>query len=466
MDTGSWLWSCDLKLWGGRFTRPTDEVAHAYQASIGFDRRLVDVDIEGSRAWARALRRAGVLSSEEAAALDGGLSTLATEASAGVFEFLDADEDVHTAVERRLGEILGDLAGKLHAGRSRNDQVATDLRMWTMRACRALDHEVRSLQAALLASAEAGLDLPMPGYTHLQPAQVVTWGHWALSHFWPLARDRARLAETRKRASALPLGSAALAGTGFAIDRLALARDLGFHSVSPNSIDAVADRDFGADFLFASTMVGIHLSRLSEQLILFANPAFGFVVIGDDYATGSSLMPQKRNPDTLELTRGKAGRLIGNLTGLLATLKALPSAYDKDLQEDKEPLFDAFDTLSGALPVMAGLIAGLETKQERMVAALDPAMWATDLADHLVRQGVPFREAHSIAGAAVRHAEELGVTLADLEAEELRLVDPRLDEGARSVFSWRKSLASRAAIGGTAPDALAEQLEAARRAID
>jgi argininosuccinate lyase len=454
------------KLWGGRFAEGTDALVHRYNASLSFDRRLADEDITGSVAWAAGLADAGILTAAEAASLVDGLERVRQEFAEGRFEPDPADEDIHTAVERRLTELVGPVGGKLHTGRSRNDQVATDFRLWVMRACDRLEGHLQALQVSLADSAEAHLALPMPGYTHLQHAQPVTWGHWALSHFWPLARDRQRLRATRQSASTLPLGSGALAGTAFPIDRAALAERLGFAAVSPNSLDAVADRDFAAEFLFAAALLGIHLSRLSEQLILFSSAEFGFVRLPDAYSTGSSLMPQKKNPDTLELTRGKSGRLIGHLTGLLATLKGLPSTYDKDLQEDKEPVFDAADTLEIALPVMAGLIAGLEVRPERMAAQLEAGLLATDLADYLVRRGLPFREAHHLVGQAVRLAEERGIQLTALTTGDLAGLSPAFGPDARGALTVAGSLAARSAIGGTAPAAVAEQLAAARRAME
>lgn len=382
------------KLWGGRFAKQTDELVHQLNASLSFDRRFYAQDIIGSMAWARALVGAGVFASSEAETIVDGLAQVLQEFETEIFGFDESDEDIHTAVERRLTEIVGEVGGKLHTGRSRNDQVATDFRLWVMGAINELQEHLANLQEALIVSAEENLHLPMPGYTHLQHAQPVTWGHWLLSHFWPLVRDRERLAQVRLNTAVLPLGSAALAGTAYPVDRDWLAQELGFTAVSENSLDAVSDRDFAADFLYAAAMIGLHLSRLSEQLVLFSSAEFGFVRLDDGYSTGSSLMPQKKNPDTLELTRGKAGRLVGHLTGLLTTLKGLPSSYDKDLQEDKEPLFDAFDTLCLTVPIMAGLIRSLTLHPERMAAQLEPGLLATDLADYLVKRGVPFRQAH------------------------------------------------------------------------
>jgi argininosuccinate lyase len=375
---------------------------------------------------------------------------------------LNSDEDVHTAVERRLIELVGPVGGKLHTGRSRNDQVATDLRLWTMRASDVVRAHLRDVQAALLDSAEPRLETLMPGYTHMQHAQPLTWAHWALSHFWPLERDRQRLAQARERASVLPLGSAALAGTAYPVDRAALAAALGFSRVSWNSIDGVADRDFVADFLYAGALVGVHLSRLAEQLILFSSAEFGFVTPDDAYSTGSSLMPQKRNPDTLELTRGKAGRLLGHLTGLLATLKGLPSAYDKDLQEDKEPLLDAFDTLDMLLPVMGGFLRTMRLHPDRMAAQLEPGLLATELADYLVRRAIPFRQAHELVGRAVALAESRGVALNRLSAADLAGISSAFGPDVTAQFDYQSAVNKRSAVGGVAPAAVREQLAAAR----
>ncbi|MEZ4593364.1 MAG: argininosuccinate lyase [Chloroflexota bacterium] len=452
------------KLWGGRFAKGTDALVNEFNASLRFDVRLAEQDIAGSKAWAQGLVGAGVLTQPEADTIIAGLGEVAEELANGRFQFDPADEDIHTAVERRLTEIVGAVGGKLHTGRSRNDQVATDFRLWLLGACDQVQAMLADLQQALIASAEANLNLPMPGYTHLQHAQPVTWGHWILSHFWPLVRDRERLGQVRQRTAVLPLGSGALAGTGFPVDRQALAQALGFATISQNSLDGVSDRDFAADFLYTATMIGLHLSRLSEQLVLFSSSEFGFVRLDDGYSTGSSLMPQKKNPDTLELTRGKSGRILGNLVGLLTTLKGLPSSYDKDLQEDKEPVFDAFDTLSHTLPIMAGLLRTLTLRPERMAQQLEPSLLATDLADYLVKQGVPFRQAHHLVGEVVQLAENRGVPLTALTLTDLQTVSELFGEGATAVFNIPSSLSSRSAPGGTAPEALQTQLNAAKEA--
>lgn len=454
-----------MSLWGGRFKKSTDALVYRFNASLRFDKRLYDEDITGSIAWARGLETAGVFTNADADSIVTGLEQVRTEFQAGTFVFHDSDEDIHTAVERRLTELVGALAGKLHTGRSRNDQVATDFRLWIMRACDRLSELIISLQRTLVARAEADLNTVMPGYTHLQQAQPITWGHWTLSHFWPLERDKQRLGDARARAATLPLGSGALAGTTFPVDQDAMARDLGFTHIAQNSIDAVSDRDFAADFLYSTAMLSVHLSRLSEQLILFSSAEFGFVELDEAFATGSSLMPQKKNPDPLELTRGKSGRLIGNLTGLLATLKGLPSAYDKDLQEDKEPVFDAADTMELALPVMTGVVSTLQLRPERMIALIRPTLLATDLADYLVKRGVPFRDAHRLVGKVIRRAEALEVPLNELSLSELQAVSKYFEADAVEVFDIVASIARRQLPGGTAPDALKYQLQAARRHI-
>ncbi len=454
-----------MTLWGGRFAAGTNALMAQLNNSLPFDRRLADEDVRGSIAWARALGRVGVLTPAEVEAMVAGLERVRAELAAGEFAFLESDEDIHTAVERRLGEIAGPLAGKLHTGRSRNDQVATDFRLWLLGALPGLDAALREAQSALLARAEADFGPILPGYTHLQRAQPVLLSHWWLAHFWPLERDRARLASLRPRVAVLPLGAGALAGAPFPLDRAALAAELGFETASPNSIDAVSDRDFAAEFLFCAALVGVHLSRLAEALILFSSAEFGFITLADAYATGSSLMPQKKNPDPLELARGKAGTLIGRLAGLLATLKGLPSAYDKDLQEDKVPVFEAFDSLTLILPVIAGLLGSLTVHPDRLRAALDPGLLATDLADFLVGTGVPFREAHAAVGRAVRRAGELGLPLDRLPLPELQAIHPGFGPGAAEVFDFERAVARRAAEGGTAPEAVRAQMALAREAL-
>ncbi len=452
-------------LWGGRFDGKSDPDAFALNASLPFDRRLADQDVRGSLAWAAALVEAGVLTRPEGERIAAGLEQIRAEFQAGTFTFAPSDEDIHTAVERRLGEIIGPLAGKLHTGRSRNDQVATDFRLWLLDHSAKIETAIIELQTALLARAETDFGHPLPGYTHLQRAQPVLLSHWWLSHFWPLQRDRQRLHGVRQRTAVLPLGCGALAGTPFPIDRAALAQRLGFRLPAPNSLDAVSDRDFAAEFLFFASLLGVHLSKLAENVILFSSSEFGFLELADAYATGSSLMPQKKNPDVFELARGKAGALIGHLTGLLASLKGLPSAYDKDLQEDKLPVFRAADTLLALLPVLARALHTLTLRPERMRAAIDPAQFATGLADYLVEKGVPFREAHHLVGQAVRLAREQGTTLAQLPLPGYRRVHPAFEADLYRVFDLESNLARYRSEGGTAPEAVRVQLERAKSAL-
>lgn len=451
-----------MTLWGGRFSEPTADDLRRLNDSISYDQRFYAQDIAGSIAYAQALAGAGVITAEEAAIITRGLEQVRAEFDARAFTFTASDEDIHTAVERRLTEIVGEVGGKLHTGRSRNDQVATDFRLWVMQAGDALRDQLRALQWALVEQADAHTETLMPGYTHLQPAQPITAAHWLMSYFWMLQRDHERLADAARRTGVLPLGSGALAGTPFNIDRQKLADALGFHSYSHNSLDAVSDRDFVAETLFCLSLIGVHLSRFAEDVILYSNPAFGFITLDDRYSTGSSLMPQKRNADPMELARGKAGRLIGNLTGLLTTLKGLPSGYNKDLQEDKEAIFDSFDTLSVLLPVVIAVVRTLRLNPEAMRAALTDEMLATDLADYLVHRGVPFREAHHISGRVVRLAQEQGVSLSALSLPALQAVSPLFGEDVLAVFDFSASVAARATPGGTAPAAVRQQIAQAR----
>ena len=455
-----------MTLWGGRFEGETDALMRRFNDSFGFDRRLYAADIRGSIAYAGALVRAGLISEGERATLVQGLEQVRAEFDEGTFEVAPGDEDIHTAVERRLGELVGEVAGKLHTGRSRNDQVTTDLRLYLLDEMAHLEEAVVELQTAIVEKAEAHLDVLMPGYTHLQQAQPILFSHWLMSFFWKLQRDRERLVDVVKRTQVCPLGAGALAGNPFDVDREALAQELGFEAVTPNSIDAVNDRDYAVEFLAWAALTQVHLSNLAEDLIIWASRDFGFVEINDAYATGSSLMPQKKNPDALELMRGKSGRVIGHLTGLLTTLKGLPTAYNKDLQEDKEGLFDAIDTLKMELPIAAGVINTLEVKAERMAAALDEAMLTTDLADYLVRRGVPFRQSHHLVGEVVRRAEDAGVALSQLPLSEYQTISPAFGEDVYDVFDFERSVEARAAEGGTAPSAVRVQIERAQAKID
>ena len=453
-------------MWGSRFGQEMDPEARRFQASLAFDRRLAPQDVRASAAWARALRDAAAITPQECDQIVAGLGQIEAELRADKFAFQESDEDIHTAVERRLIELVGPAGGKLHTGRSRNDQVATDLRLWLLDHFPDLDRCLADLQEALLTRADADLSFLMPGYTHLQRAQPILLGHWWLSHFWPLQRDRERLRQVRRRTSQLPLGSGALAGTAYPVERAALAADLGFDAASSNSLDAVADRDFAAEFLFLCALASIHLSRLAEAVVLFCTQEFGFFELGEAFATGSSLMPQKKNPDVFELARGKAGTLIGSLAGFLATLKALPSAYDKDLQEDKVAAFTAYDTLSLALPVLAGAVGSISVRPERMAAGLDGELLATDLADFLAAKGVAFREAHAAVGRWVRAAHEQGREMREFRPEELQAIHPAFGPEVAAVFDPMRSVSRRGAVGGTAPAAVKQQIAAARRSAE
>ncbi len=404
-------------LWHGRFEGgPADELM-AFTVSLPYDRRLAPDDIAGSRAHVRGLARAGVMAGDEVVAVLAALDAVEGELADGSFEFVPSDEDIHTAVERRVTDLAGPAGAKLHTGRSRNDQVATDLRLYTKRALTEVAARVLDLQQVLLDQAIAAGDTYLPGYTHLQRAQPVLLAHHLLAHAWALARDIDRLLDTRRRLDVSPLGAGALAGSSLALDPAGVAADLGFADVFDNSLDAVGDRDFVAESLFAIALLGVHLSRIGEEVVLWSTDEFGFVRLADEYATGSSMLPQKKNPDIAELTRAKSGRFIGNLTGLLATLKGLPLAYNRDLQEDKEPLFDSLDQIVLALSAMSGLLATCTFDPEAMAAAADaPASSATDLAEHLVAGGTPFREAHAIVGSLVRESLTTDASLADLVA--------------------------------------------------
>ncbi len=456
------------KLWGGRFTGTTDPLMDRLNASLPFDWRLWDADIAGSVAWARATCRAGLLTEEERDTLIAGLEAVRAEIArdpAAAFARA-SDEDIHSFVERRLTEQVGPVAGKLHTGRSRNDQIATDVRLWLREMSGGLDAALTGLIRAATGRAEAEIDLLMPGYTHVQPAQPVRWSHWLLSHAWAWQRDRERLADLSKRVNVLPLGAGALAGCPFAINRERLATDLGFASASPNSLDAVSDRDFVAEFLFWAALLGVHLSRWAEDLVFWSSREFGFITLADAYSTGSSLMPQKKNPDAAELLRGKAGRLVGGLTSLLVTLKGLPSSYDKDLQEDKEPLFDAVETLSVALPVAQGILETLAVHPERMRGALGDELLATDLADWLVRRGRPLPPEPSPGGAS--RASRRGARLCAERTAPGRASGHQPALLRRSLVGLGYGAVSGAArvTGGTARSAVEAQIAALRRACE
>jgi argininosuccinate lyase len=456
------------RLWGGRFASGPSEEMDRLNRSLPVDRRLWREDIEGSLAWAGALGAGGVITAEETAQLQAGLERVASRLDAwSLREWEDApDEDIHSLIERLLREEAGPVAGKLHTGRSRNDQVATDTRLWAHGAVLRLDSMVRELQGALVHQAERHVETVMPSYTHLQRAQPVSAAHWLLAHAWALGRDRDRLASALDRVSVLPLGSGAIAGCPFPIDRELLRERLSFRHLSPNSIDAVGDRDWIAELLFVAAAIGVHLSRMAEDLILYTSAEFGFVRLSDRFSTGSSLMPQKRNPDAMELARGKSARLIGGLTSSLTLLKGLSSGYNKDLQEDKESLFDAMDTLEALLPAVTGSIATMEVDERRCAAAVDDAMLATDLADFLVRAGVPFRTAHERIGRLVRAAEELGCSLSELPEERFVAISEEFS-GAdlTELFDPRVSLEARNGPGGTGPASVRAQIAALRERL-
>lgn len=452
-------------LWGGRFDEGLSSEMEALNRSLDVDWRLWRHDIRGSRAWARGLARAGILSEAEASDIDRGLTEVGAllEEQPGPAAF--ADEDIHTLVERLLTERIGPVGGKLHSGRSRNDQVATDFRLWGKEAIDGLCGHLAALVEVLAGRARECAGVVMPGYTHLQQAQPVPVGHWLLSRAWPLVRDIEQLRFVYRECDVLPLGSGAIAGCPFAIDRGQLAADLGFSRVSENSMDGVSDRDWAARLVFCAAMSGVHLSQLAEDLVLFSTSEFGFVRLGDGFTTGSSLMPQKRNPDVAELTRGKSGRLVGNLTAMLTVLKGLPTGYNRDLQEDKEVVFDSVDTLRLVVPAITGAVHGMAVVRPRIREALRAEMLATDLADHLVRRGVPFRESHHIAGALVRMAEESGRELSALTLAEMRSVHPGFGEDVYRIFDPAVSVESRAVRGGTSDRAMTAQLVALEEAL-
>jgi argininosuccinate lyase len=440
-------------MWGGRFASGPDAVMEAINASIGFDKRLYREDIEASRAHAAMLGATGIIADSDARAILEGLLTVLSEIEAGDFPFSAALEDIHMNVEARLKELIGEPAGRLHTARSRNDQVATDFRLWVRAQCDAAVEGLTALMRALVAQAERGTDLVMPGFTHLQVAQAVTWGHHMLAYVEMLDRDRGRFRDARARMNESPLGAAALAGTGFPIDREMTATALGFERPMANSLDAVSDRDFALEFLAAAAISATHLSRFAEELVVWSSAPFGFVALSDRFSTGSSIMPQKRNPDAAELVRAKVGRVSGALVALLTVMKGLPLAYSKDMQEDKEQVFDAADALMLALAAMTGMAGDMVPQAERLRAAAGAGFsTATDLADWLVRRlGLPFREAHHVTGALVRRAEEKGVDLSGLDIDDMRAVHPGILPEVYEVLGIDNSVASRASYGGTAP---------------
>ncbi len=452
------------KLWGGRFRGSLAEAADHLNRSLPVDQRLWPHDVRVAQAWVSMLAQAGVLGPAEERALVAGLGRVAERLGTG--EALGApDEDVHTLVERMLYEEAGEVAGKLNTGRSRNDQVATDLRLWCLDAVADIGQEVTALGGALVDRAVGGVDILLPGYTHGQRAQPVRWGYVLLAHAWPLVRDRVRLREIADRVSELPLGAGALAGSGVPIDREYLRRALGFQRVAGNSLDVTGDRDFVADLLYALAMIGVHVSRLAGELVTYASSEYGFIRLADAYSTGSSLLPQKRNPDVFELARAKSARVIGGMTGLLTLLRGLPAGYSKDLQEDKALLFDAVDTVLMTLPAVRGAVETLEPRADRMAAALDRSLLATDVADALVRAGLPFREAHAVVGRLVTLGEERGIDFTLLPADALEPLHPALVPILRDLGTWEASIERRSTVGASSREAVEAQFAELRRLL-
>jgi argininosuccinate lyase len=454
------------KAWSGRFAEPLDRLTQRFNASVSFDQRLAEFDIQGSLAHARMLARCKLISPADLAAIEGGMAQILADVQAGRFAWSEEREDVHFNIEHRLTELVGDAGKRLHTARSRNDQVATDIRLWLRAQIDELAVLLTRVRTGLVDLAERHVDTLMPGFTHMQVAQPVTFGHHLMAYFEMFSRDAERLADCRRRVNRLPLGASALAGTSFPIDRESVAKELGFDGVCENSLDAVSDRDFAVEFLAAAALTMAHVSRLSEELVIWMSPAFSFVRIADRFCTGSSIMPQKKNPDVPELMRGKTGRVYGSLVAMLTVIKGQPLAYNKDNQEDKEPLFDAADTLRDVLTLLAELLKGIEPDPARMRAALRQGYaTATDLADYLVRKGVPFRDAHEIVALAVRAAEEAGRELSELGTDALRGFSPLIGEDVHAVLTPEGSVASRNHIGGTAPEAVRAAIGRARKRL-
>ena len=452
--------------WSGRFSEPVADEVKRFTASVGFDRRLAEFDIEASRAHARMLHAAGILSAEDLTAIESGLKQILDEIRAGVFEWSLDCEDVHFNLEHRLTDLTGDAGKRLHTARSRNDQVATDMRLYLRDAIDRIHDFIKKTQRALLDLAEQHTETVMPGFTHLQVAQPVSFAHHLLAYFEMLARDAQRLADCRKRANRLPLGAAALAGTTFPIDRIMVAKELGFDGVCENSLDAVSDRDFAIEFCACAALTMMHLSRFCEEVILWTNPRFGFIELADRFCTGSSIMPQKKNPDVAELIRGKTGRTNGDLVALLTLMKAQPLAYNKDNQEDKEPLFDAVDTLTASLRVFAEMLGGIKVNADAMrEAAQEGYATATDFADYLVRKGLPFREAHEIVAQVVRFAEGRGRDLAGLSLPELQQFSALIGEDVFTALTLDGALKARSHIGGTAPARVKAAITKAKKSL-
>jgi argininosuccinate lyase len=455
-----------MKTWSGRFSEPVSELVQRYTASVSFDRRLAEYDIEGSLAHARMLAAANIIDADDLAAIQSGLNQIREEIRSGEFVWLLELEDVHLNIEKRLTALIGDAGKRLHTARSRNDQVATDIRLYLRASIDGIISLIHAMQRSLLDLAEKHTDTVMPGFTHLQVAQPVVFGHHLMAYFEMLKRDGERLSDCRKRLNRLPLGAAALAGTSYPVDRERVAHELGFDGVCENSLDAVSDRDFAIEFCAAAALIMTHLSRLSEELILWMNPAFGFIDLADRFCTGSSIMPQKKNPDVPELVRGKTGRVNGHLVALLTLMKAQPLAYNKDNQEDKEPLFDTVDTLTDTLRIYADMLTGVRVNREAMYkAAMRGYATATDLADYLAKKGLPFREAHEIVARAVRFADESGRDLSALTLPELQQFSPLIEDDIFAVLTLEGSVNSRNHIGGTAPTQVSAAIARARKCL-
>ena len=453
------LWS------GGRLSAALNQSMADLNRSLDIDKRMAEQDIRGSQAWAKAIRGVDTLTDEEWTMIHTGLDRVLQEIQDGTFVYQDTDEDIHTAVERRLTGIIGPTGGKLHTGRSRNDQVVTDFRMWMMDIVPELETQLRALQESFLERAKKDIDVIVSGYTHFQQAQPILLSHWWMSHFWALDRDRQRLEEVLQHADSLPLGCGALAGTAYPVDRFDLAESLGFSIPSPNSLDAVSDRDFACDFLYWAAMLGMHLSRCAEAMILYSTMEFGYITLSDAFSTGSSLMPQKKNPDSLELIRGKAGMQSGHLFSLLSSLKGLPSAYDKDLQEDKQLVFAAADTASLVMAVMKGVLDTLTVNKDRCLSVLNTQALATDLADYLVKKGMPFRDAHHAVGKVVKLSETLKCDLKEIPMEQWKEISELFDEDVYATFSVENAVDARCAWGGTARFRVLEQIRFAEKVL-
>lgn len=453
------------KLWGGRFVGDTDPIMEKFNASISYDQRMWDADIRGSKAYVKALEKARLVTTAEMTSILTGMDQISDEWSKGVFVIKPEDEDIHTANERRLKELIGAPAGKLHTGRSRNDQVVTDMRLWLRDAISTLREDTVQLVSTMVERAAIEIDVLCPGYTHMQRAQPIRWSHWILSHAVALSRDVERLQEIKRRVNVLPLGSGAIAGNPFDIDRDLLCKELGFDSISLNSMDATSQRDFVLEFLFWASLCATHLSKMAEDLMLYSTKEFSFITLSDAYSTGSSLMPQKKNADSLELIRSKAGRVFGRCAGFMMTMKGLPSCYNKDLQEDKEAMFDCFDSVHAVLQVTTGVMSTLKINPSVMEAALSPDMLATDLAYYLVKKGVPFREAHGLSGKAVFAAESKNIALNQLTLETLTSISPQFEEDVSSVWDYCSSVEQYSAPGGTAKNSVSAQIEHLRQWI-